>query len=272
MASTSGVPVFEVGWNQAAGLRTESRQSEARLMPVASPAQPARAYEMLCALASHLTAMGCHPVIVDGSAQESGEWRQAAGTHLGLLQVLNDASLAGLDRPTDGSEWLVMPGALGLQALQQTARAAGGQVALSRLLAPFAAKVVVLLYAPAATLVSILAGLPVQVMVPVLPQKQASIDAYASLKSLYAAGFSPVLAPLDQSDVMAELPLQQVVKTVIDCARRHLNLEASTWPLHTWGLRVQEAALGVPTQPAHRRDAWAEAQNMRPWTAQTTWS
>lgn len=264
--------MFEVGWNQAAGLRTESRQGEARLMPVASPAQPARAYEMLCALASHLTAMGCHPVIVDGSAQESGEWRQAAGSHVGLLQVLNDASLAGLDRPTDGSEWLVMPGALGLQALQQTARAAGAQVALSRLLAPFAAKVVVLLYAPAATLVSILAGMPIQIMVPVLPQKQASIDAYASLKALYAAGFSPVLAPLEQSDVLAELPLQQVVKTVIDCARRHLNLEASTWPLHTWGLRVQEAALGLPTQPSQRRNPWAEAQGMRPWTAQTTWS
>ena len=30
--------MFEVGWTQAAGLRAESRQSEARLMPVASPA------------------------------------------------------------------------------------------------------------------------------------------------------------------------------------------------------------------------------------------
>jgi hypothetical protein len=264
--------VFEVGWTQASGLRAESRQSEARLMPVASPAQPARAYEMLCALAAHLTAMGCHPVIVDGSAQESGEWRQAAGSHMGLLQVLNDASLAGLDRPSDESEWLVIPGALGLQALQQTARAAGAQVALSRLLAPFGAKVVVLLYAPAATLVSILAGMPVQIMVPVLPQKQASIDAYASLKALYAGGFSPVLAPLEQSDVVAELPLQQVVRTVVDCARRHLDLEASTWPLHTWGLRVQEAALGVPMPSVQRSDAWAEAQGMRPWTAQTSWS
>jgi hypothetical protein len=66
--------------------------------------------------------------------------------------------------------------------------------------------------------------------------------------------------------------LQQVVRTVVDCARRHLELEASTWPLHTWGLRVQEAALGVPMPSVQRSDAWAEAQGMRPWTAQTSWS
>jgi hypothetical protein len=242
------------------------------LMPVASSAQPARAYEMLCALASQLTARGCYPVIVDGSGHESAEWHQSTGSHLGLLQVLNDASIAGLDQPTDGSEWLAMPGALGLQEIQQTARAAGAQMALSRLLAPFAAKVVVLLYAPASTLVSILAGMSTQIVVPVLPQKQASIDAYGSLKALHAAGLSPVLAPLDQDHVLAEVPLQQVVKTVVDCARRHLNLEATTWPLHTWGVRVHEAALSVPLQRTQRLDAWNDAPSLRSLTAQTTWS
>ncbi|HEY9094947.1 MAG TPA: hypothetical protein VIN35_04315 [Hydrogenophaga sp.] len=264
--------MFEVGWNQAAGLRAEARQGEARLMPVASSAQPARAYEMLCTLAAHVAAMGHHPVIVDGSGQESGDWHRAAGSHMGLLQVLNDVSLAGLDRPTDGSEWLVMPAALGLQELQQTARAAGGQVAVSRLLAPFAAKVVVLLYAPASTLASILSGMSVQVMVPVLPQKQASIDAYAALKTLHAAGFSPVLSPLEQEDEFAELPAQQVVRTVVECARRHLNLEATAWPMHTWGVRVQEAALSGPQTMGRRRNGWGDALHQGALTAQTFWS
>ncbi|MEZ5701739.1 MAG: hypothetical protein R3E42_06885 [Burkholderiaceae bacterium] len=49
---------------------------------------------MLCTLAAHVTAMGHHPVIVDGGGQESGDWHRAAGSHMGLQGLLNDVSLA----------------------------------------------------------------------------------------------------------------------------------------------------------------------------------
>ncbi|MEZ5704079.1 MAG: hypothetical protein R3E56_01295 [Burkholderiaceae bacterium] len=112
----------------------------------------------------------------------------------------------------------------------------------------------------------------VQVMVPVLPQKQASIDAYTSLKALHAAGFSPVLSPLEHDDDFAELPVQQVVRTVAECARRHLNLETSAWPMHTWGVRVQEAALSGPQTAGSPRHGWGSALHRGAPTRQTFWS
>ena len=126
--------MFENGSDQAAGLRAASQRHEAVMMAVASPAQPARAYEMLCHLAMGLKQLGRLPVIIDGTAAEAGERRENDGSHLGLQHALTDASISGLGHAGDGHEWLVMPGATGLRTLQQTALAAGGAVALSRLL------------------------------------------------------------------------------------------------------------------------------------------
>ncbi len=252
--------MFEHGFDQAAGLRGEPPRAGAGLMPVACPAQPARAYEMLCTLAAHLTALGREAVIVDGSAQEASERRGGHdGCHLGLQHALRDTSISGLGRAPEGAEWLVMPAVHGLQTLQQTARSAGAGVALGRLLSPFSPDALVILFAPAQTLCSLFAGLPARALVPVLPQAQASIDAYGSLKLLHGAGLSPVLAPLAPGFETESVSLQQVVETVADCAQRHLGLQVPTWPLHTWGLRVQESAL---TRHSHR-DTHRQQPGMR---------
>jgi hypothetical protein len=236
--------MFDIGHDQAAGLRGEPPRAGAALMPVACPAQPARAYELLCTLAAHLTALGREAVIVDGSAPEASTRRAGHdGSHLGLLHALQDASISGLGRAPEGAEWLVMPAAHGLQSLQQTARAAGAGVALARLLSPFSPDALVILFAPAQALGGLFAGLNARALVPVLPQAQASIDAYGALKLLHGAGLSPVLAPLSPGFEPESVPLQQVVDTVADCAQRHLGLQVPTWPVHTWGLRVQESAL-----------------------------
>ncbi len=188
--------MFDVGHDQAAGLRAEPPSAGAALMPVASPAQPARAYEWLCTLAAHLTSMGREVVILDGSSPEASARHERNGSHLGLLHTLQDPSIAGLGSAPDGHEWLVMPGANGLQHLQQTASAAGAGVALSRLLSPFSTDALVLLFATAPVLGGLLAGLNARALVPVLPQTQATLDAYGALKQLHQAGLTPVLAPL----------------------------------------------------------------------------
>jgi hypothetical protein len=252
--------MFELGFDQAAGLRAQPRAvAGAGLMPVACPAQPARAYEWLCTLAAHLTALDRAVVIVDGSATESASRAGGDGRHFGLLRALQDPSVAGLARPVDGAEWLVMPGALGLQSLQDTARAGGAGVALSRLLAPFAPQALVLLFAPALALGELLAGSAARVLVPVLEQPQGTFDAYGAVKLLHTARLSPVLAPLASADGAAALPLQQTVDTVADCARRHLGLALDTWPVHTWGERVQEAALTCAPRADLARSAAAAA-------------
>lgn len=249
--------MFEVGHDQAAGLRAGPSGSGTALMPVACPAQPSRAYEWLCTLASHLTAMGREVVILDGSTQEASERRDRVGSHLGLIHTLQDPSIAGLGAAPEGHEWLVMPGAIGLQHLQQTADAAGPKVALSRLLSPFSSDALVLLFAGAPMLGGLLAGLKARVLVPVLPQTQATLDAYGALKLLHQTGVTPVLAPLD-NHAGADRALQPVVDSVAECAERHLGLSVQVWPTHTWGVRVLDSALTrehTPTRQTGRRPA-----------------
>ena len=249
--------MFEVGHDQAAGLRARPTGSGPALMPVAAPAQPARAYEWLCTLAAHLTSMGREVVIADGSTPEATTTRERRGTHLGLLHTLQDGSIAGLGAAPDGHEWLVMPAAHGLQTLQQTAQNAGAEVALTRLLSPFSVDALVLLFAPAPTLGGLLGGLNARALVPVLPQTQATLDAYAALKQLHLDSLTPVLAPLDPDDASGQ-SVQPVVDSVADCAERHLGLPVQVWPTHTWGLRVLDSALTrdhTPTRTPARRSA-----------------
>ena len=239
--------MFEFEYHQAAGLRAApSKNAPAVVMPVASTARPGQAYEVLCTMAAQLNAAGREAVIVDGSAIEAPERRSRDGSHLGLEHALQDPSIGGLGAPGASGEWLVMPAAIGLQTLLQTARAGGAVVALSRLLAPFAGGTVVLLYAPAATLGALFAGVQAQAVVPVLAMPQATIDAYGSLKTLHAAGLWPVLAPMDGEPVANQAPLAQVVRSVSDCAQRYLNFSVEEWPMATWGRRAQEAALAAP--------------------------
>lgn len=237
--------MFETTHDQAAGLRAglTSRHGPA-VMAVASPAQPARAYEMLCRLATQLLHAGQMPVILDGTSSEAPGRDGRDGSHLGLMHALTDAAVSGIGQPADGHEWLVMPSAQGLHALQQTALTAGGAVALSRLLSPFAQGTMLLLFAPPHELSPIAGALSARVMVPVLAWPQASIDAYGALKLLHMAGAVPVLAPLDEDEPQESL--QSVLQTVAECAQRHLGVEAERWNERVWASCVMECASGRP--------------------------
>jgi hypothetical protein len=242
--------MFDIGFDQAAGLRSDALGHGPSLMPLASPAQPALAYEMLCKLAARLTAQGDPVVILDGTATESAGTQRHDGSPLGLLRALQDPSISGLERPADGSEWLVMPAARGLQTLRLTAQAGGADAALSRLFAPFASGVTLLLFAPAFDLAGILGGVSARALVPVLAPPQATIDAYGAVKVLHGAGLSPVLAPLDSGDLSSRVPLMQVVRTVTECAQRHLGLAVDHWPESTWAQRVPVSTPSRQVRPA----------------------
>lgn len=264
--------MFEVGHDQAAGLRSSGMGGGPALMPLASPAQPARAYEWLCTLAAHLTSMGREVVILDGSSQEAPARRGHDGSPLGLLHILHDGAIAGLGAAPEGHEWLVLPAAQGLTTLQQTAQTAGADVALKRLLTPFSGDALVLLFAPPVLLGSLLGGLGARALVPVLPQAQATLDAYGALKLLHHAGLLPVLAPLAPQELPADASLQQVVDSVADCAERHLGLPAQVWPTHTWGLRVLDSALTRHDTLTRQRATPAAARGERDSAARPLWS
>ena len=236
--------MFESGSDQAAGLRADPMRHGPALLPVASPAQPARAYELLCHLASQLKTLGRLPVILDGTAQEAAERRPGDGHHLGLQHALMDASISGLGHAGDGHEWLVMPAAQGLKSLQQTALAAGAPVALSRLLSPFSHGSLLLFFAPAHELSPLLGGLDARVVVPVMPLPQAGIDAYGAVKLLHLAGSRPVLAPIASAD--GAPVLEPLLANVSDCALRHLGLALERWSPPVWAACAQEHALTRP--------------------------
>jgi hypothetical protein len=236
--------MFDPGADQAAGLRAGSHRDGAAMMPVASPAQPARAYELLCHLSAQLRAAGRCPVILDGTATEAAARHGQDGSHLGLQHALTDPSISGLGHPGEGHDWLVMPAAQGLRTLRQTALAAGGAVAASRLLSPFEPATVLLMFAQPHELAPLLNGLEARVMVPVLALPQAGLDAYGAVKLLHMAGLVPVLAPIHTST--AELSLDQVVASVCDCAVRHLGLDLERWAEPVWATAVQEHAQRRP--------------------------
>ncbi len=256
--------MFEPGFDQAAGLRADPRgELGPALVPVASPAQPARAYEWLCTLAASVAAAPGRPAVavVDATASEStGVAKPSA---MGLLQALQDPALAHLGWSAGGTaqadaEWLVMPGALGLRALCGSPPGPAEGAALSRLLAPFAPGVLVLLFAPAFDLAALLKGQRrgTRVLVPVtVGQPPASIDAYGSVKLLYGAGLSPVLAPLPSTGALtaaADTALASIVNTVAGTAQRHLGLQPEVWPAASWGRRAQASAIEPPSPPQRR--------------------
>lgn len=235
--------MFERGAHQAAGLQAAPLHASASLVPVACPAQPARAYDALYWLACQIDGTGLVPLILDATANEGAHGRHP-GRPAGLVHALADPTVVQAGRAVRGMDWQVMPAAQGLRSLQATASAGGARVAVSRLLAPFGPRTAALLYAPATELATLLAGMGETVVVPVLGQAQGSIDAYGALKLLHQSGLKPVLAPLDDPiDVRHSNGLGQVVRSVADCARRHLGLEVEVWPAHRWGELAREGAM-----------------------------
>lgn len=230
--------------HQAAGLNAGPLYASASLVPVACPSQPARAYDTLYQLASQVDVAGHTPVILDASASEGAADRRAAGQPLGLVHALADPGVVQLGRPVDGMDWWVLPAAQGIRSLQVTAKAGGARVAVSRLLAPFGQQTMALLFAPAQDIAAVLPGMDSTVIVPVLAHPQAGIDAYAAFKLLHLAGLRPVLAPLADAQLAAQAStVNQVVRSVADCAWRHLGVRAEVWPVRRWGELACEGAI-----------------------------
>lgn len=258
--------MFEIGHHQAAGLRNALLPPlKVHVVPVSSLSHPEQAYELLCTLAAHLTALQETVVIIDGSSSEAKAWGPQPGSQFGLLHALQDPSIAGLEHAPQGSEWLVMPAALGLQALAQTGQLAGSEVALARLVAPFAPGVCLLVFASAPLLAAVFGGLDARALVPVVDQAQGKLDAYSALKWLHLGGVVPVLVPLADRTGQGNAPLQQAVHAVLDCAQRHLGLLPDVWAQTSWGSRALASAL-TPAASQAVSTQYASEQPQGAWS------
>lgn len=239
--------MFDPGVHQALGLQRSKLFEGPVVLAVASPSDPSQGYELLWEIGSQILAVGRVPVVLDAHAQEAPLHAGRGVGQQGLLQVLHDTSIVNIERGGADAEWLAMPAYEGLKTLQATAHAGGARLAISRLLAPFASSVVVLLYAPAISLAALLPGMPATVAVPVHSDAESGLNAYGSAKLLVQAGITPVLLPSADSRTgrAASHRLAKVVRNVGECAERHLGLSLAAWPRESWGYLAVDSATGA---------------------------
>lgn len=239
--------MFDPGVHQALGLQRSRLYEGPVMLAVASPADPAQGYDLLWELGSQILAVGRVPVVLDAHAQESPLHAERFTGSQGLLQVLHDTSIVNIERGGASAEWLVMPAYQGLKTLQATATAGGPRLAISRLLAPFASSVVLLMYAPALSLAPFLRGMRATGAIPVQPSAESGLSAYGAVKVLVQAGVTPVLLPA--ADIRggkgASARLAKVVRNVGECAERHLSLPVAVWPRESWGYLAVDGATGA---------------------------
>ncbi len=251
--------MFDPGVHQALGLQRSKLHEGPLILCVASPASAEQGYEVLWELAAQIGNAGRQPVVLDAHACEAPLHQQPSGKQWGLLQALHDSSVVNLERGGSRDAWLVLPAQQGLKTLQATAVAGGARLAVSRLLAPFGSAAIVLLYAPAQHLASLMEGMPATAVVPVLADPQSCLDAYGAVKVLYYAGLTPALLPhadrrSGYTETESEL-LTRVMKNVGECAQRYLGHPVVIWPEHSWGhLALDQASSAAVNWGEHEAE------------------
>lgn len=156
--------------NQAAGLQSLAPQLAPKLIAVASHGQQAGELPLLWSLCTTWVDMGLPVMVLDGHALESDQ-------NPGLLQMLANP-LRQLHATQEADSWSVLPAAHGFE---QIAEQGFNSYTVGDLFQNFG---IVLLYAGATTLTSLLRGSGLAPLVVVAPLKAASLTAYQALKQL----------------------------------------------------------------------------------------
>ena len=243
--------------HQGAGLHPIAQPPAPRVLALASHGNPADEMSLLWQLCSALGTAGYPVAVLDGNTVETE-------AHPGLEQLIEDAYWrpAGTDL---SSTWTVMPAALGLRSLCETAHDAGSPLApLARL---FGQHGVVLVYAEAGILARLLRDSGTRPLLAVSATDAGSTRAYETVKRLVLeAGLTPRLtgwagaAEPGSGEGNRLQRLQQCALRFLGCRLEATLLPASgTAPgasesLHRLALRLLESAQVLSPAPS-----WARA-------------
>lgn len=244
--------MLDTGIHQAAGLGAMATESTPRIVALASHGDRRSELPLLWQLCAAWTALGYPVVVLDGTVRETD---QAPG----LQQLLQDGDeLSGLGQGPEN--WPVVPAALGLASLSQTAPA-GPRTALSatrvrQLSRLFPNYELVLLYAPARELASALPASGLSPLLPVSTSEVALLSAYHALKQLLNMGkLRPtIVAVMDDSALATRVSGHSISRNLQDCARDFLACEVPALTVcptqadevHRLALRTLESALQPP--------------------------
>jgi len=197
--------------NQAAGLQALGLQHTVRLTAMVSHGRQLGELPLLWGLCSRWVDMGLSVVVLDGQIRESA-------SNPGLEQLLGKPH-SGLGEDLENETWLVLPAAAGLRHLQAPERLA------AKLTEVFGAYDVVLIYAGATELTTLLRGTALAPLVVVPPAHDATLSAYAALKQLLLGGhLHPTVANIvpEQTATSGRLKSQSVLN-LMQCATTFLG-------------------------------------------------
>jgi hypothetical protein len=197
--------------NQAAGLQCLAPQLAPKLIAVTSHGQQQGELPLLWSLCTTWVDMGLPVMVLDGHTLESDH-------NPGLLQMLADP-MGVFHDDHESVAWTVLPAALGFANL---AEAGFNSHTVGRLFQDYG---VVLLYADAATLTSLVQGSGLTPLVVVAPLKTSSLSAYRALKQLLLdAHLRPTVANIALVP-NAPSAMTSPAQNLQDCARTFLGLD-----------------------------------------------
>lgn len=172
--------MLEAGSHQAARLCALATPSGPRVVAVVSHGDRESELPLLWQLCSVWSALDYPVVVLDATA---GETPAAPG----LIQLLHDSEhLAHLGRGPQ--PWLIVPAAQGLAELGHSPAAPNNLACLRQLGDMFHSHEVVVLYATAETLASVLPASALAPLLPVSSSENALLTAYQALKHLLNIG------------------------------------------------------------------------------------
>ena len=256
--------MLEACANQAIGLQAMALKASPRMLALASHGDQASELPLLWNLCSTLAELGYSVLVLDATHSESAQ-------SPGLAQLM-DGLASGRDQLDPLVPWTILPAAIGLKRLCQAS--AAGQASLRTLTGLSQSCSVMILYASAATLVSLLPHSGVAPLLAVAGGKKALVSAYQALKLLLLNGglrpsIACVLESIESEDMESDLALNRNLQ---DCAMTFLgyqlesvnlgeNLadESSAATLRALALRLVES--GLPLE---------HFDHARPWVKQAS--
>jgi hypothetical protein len=253
--------MLEACANQAVGLQAMALQASPRMLALASHGDPASELPLLWNLCSTLAELGYSVLVLDATHSESAQ-------SPGLEQLIDGASTTQ-DRLDPLVPWTILPAALGLKRLCQAS--AAGQASLRKLTGLSQSCSVMIVYASAATLVSLLPHSGVAPLLAVAAGKKALVSAYQALKLLLLNGglrpsIACMLESIESERVESDLALNRNLQ---DCAMTFLGYqlesvslgddladETSAATLRALALRLVES--GLPLENFDRATPWVK--------------
>jgi len=253
--------MLEACANQAIGLQAMALQVSPRMLALASHGEQASELPLLWNLCSMLADLGYSVLVLDATHCESAQ-------SPGLEQLLSGES-SGREQLDPLVPWTILPAAIGLSRLCQAS--SEGQPSLRDLPGLAQSCSVILLYASASTLVSLLPHSGVTPLLAVGGGKRALVSAYQALKlMLLNGGLRPSIACMVESIASERLESEMALnRNLQDCAMTFLGYqlesvslaedlsdESNASALRALALRLVES--GLPLEQFERPIPWVK--------------